>query len=146
MGGFNPDTALFGGLFSADIAGTKVNLTSFQGGGVEFQKTEATTGTRPDNLREYTITKVNWSSITLERNYVQGKIEWKDWYQKTLDGQIEYKAITLNYHDSENKPVRSNNFFECWPKRYDVINVDSKSGSSTVKEVMECEVDHAKYG
>lgn len=146
MGGFNPDTALFGGLFSADVGGTPVNLTSFQGGGVEFQKTECTTGTRPDNLREYTITKVNWSNITLERNYVKGQDDWKVWYQAVLDGTQDYKPITLNYHSSDNQPCRTNNFFECWPTRYDVINVDSKSGSSTVKEVMECEVDHAKYG
>lgn len=145
MGGFDADNALFGGLFSADLGGP-VNLTAFSGGGVSFQKTEVTTGTRPDNLREYTITKVNWENITLERNYVKAKADWKAWYEATLAGKVQYKQVTLNYHDSKNQPCRTNNFFETWPIRYDVINVDSKSGSSTVKEVLELVIDHATYG
>jgi phage tail-like protein len=144
--GWDADDIIFGGKFKFDLQGAAEPITSASGGGVTFEKKEATVGTRADNLRDYTVTKVNWENFTIEKNYRKGKKEWKDWWDKTKAGDIEFKNFTLTYLDREgNDSGRTIKGFNAFPCRYDVINLDARSGSAAVRETMEMIVERYEY-
>lgn len=141
----NPsDEPLFGGNFRVDIDG-EIPATSFSGGGVTFDKREVTGGEHPVDLPQYVISKVNWANIVIEKNFVQGDTKWKDWFEAQSTGQAAFKNVTLEYMDSEGKAARRIDFMNAWPIRYDVLNVDPRSGSSSIKEVIELVVGYAQY-
>lgn len=138
------DQCLFGGKFRVTMD-QDLPATSFSGGGVTFDKREVTGGERKGTVRTYTITKVNWANIVIEKNVVPGDTKWKEWFEAASRGGVTLKGVTLEYKDSEGHPARSIDFKDCWPIRYDVINVDSRSGSASAKEVIELVVGYATY-
>lgn len=141
----NPsDEVLFGGKFRIDIDGD-VPATSFSGGGVTFDKREVTGGERRGVAREYSVTKVNWANIVIEKNAVQGDTKWKDWFEKYSKDKSDCKNVILEYKDSEEKTARSIDFKNSCPVKYNVINIDSRSESASVKEVIELLIGYAIY-
>lgn len=146
------DKPLFGGKFEVEIDGVIENVTAVSGGGVTFDKQEITGGDHPGALRNwwrrrtYAITKANWQNIVLEKDYVKGDRKWEEWFKKTQNGEVEKRTITLSYHNSEGQPSgRGWTAYNVYPIRHDVINVDSRAGSSAIKEVMEVAVERIEY-
>ena len=70
-----------------------------------------------------------FSNDTVNITYVYLRV---DTYEKTLDarGNVTKKLL----------------FTDVFKVKYATINVDSRSGSSTVREVLEMVIDHAEYG
>lgn len=147
---WGPDDIIYGGKFTCDIGGITEPCMAFSGGGVTFEKKEATEEERPDdfpaNLKYYIITGVKWENFTIERNYNKDNRGWLEWWENTKEGKAEYKDITLNYLDKKGNPTgRSIKGINAFPVRYDVINLDARSGSSAMREVLEMVVEHYEY-
>lgn len=148
--GDDRDEIIFGGKFNVDIGGKAEPCTAFSGGGVTFEKKEATGGTRPDgwppNLKYYVIDGAEWENFTIERNYHKDNKDWIEWWEETKEGEIEYQDFTLTYLDRKGNPTgRRIKGFNAFPIRYDVINLDSRSGSAAVRETLELVVERVEY-
>jgi len=50
--GPDADDVIFGGKFKFELGGEAVPITSYSGGGVTFEKKEATEGNMPNNIPE----------------------------------------------------------------------------------------------
>lgn len=138
-GNRNPsDACLFGGKFQVSIEGHQGYTTSFSGGGVTFR-------IRLGPLRDYTVSKVNWANIVIEKNAVQGDSKWKEWFESARKNRTEKKGVIIEYLDQQGNASRTFQYMDCYPIRYDVINLDSRSGSASAKEVIELVVGRAKY-
>ncbi len=111
----------FGINFKFELGGVLEPLTSYSGGGVTFEMKEATEGNNPTNtptnLNSF-IVGVEWENFIIERNYSNDKKNWREWWAKIKNGDVEYKNFTLTYLDKKGNPTgRSLKGFNACPIR-----------------------------
>lgn len=89
-----------------------------------------------------TIMELNVGAVTIGRP--PGDTTWMDWFESHND-QGDIRVPVLRYLNASGGEVHAYDFHRCWPTRYEVINLDSRSGPSSLKEVLELSVERAEY-
>lgn len=90
-----------------------------------------------------TIVELNVGAVTIGRT--PGDQAWAEWFRSQAAKGDDIRVPTLRYMDAKGGEARAYDFHNCYPIRYDVINVDSRSGSSSIKEVLELQVERVEY-
>ncbi|MEK7865352.1 MAG: phage tail protein [Planctomycetota bacterium] len=129
-----PDQVLVYKGFSVEIDGAEVAVTSFSGGGVTFDKREVTGGERAGVVREYTITKVNWANIVIEKNAVRGDTKWKDWFESEGRGQNVRKSASIVFKNRTMTETLRATYHDCFPVGYALVECLGPCGCPEERE------------
>lgn len=138
------DQGLFEGKFRIEFDGD-CPVTSFSGGGVTFDKREVTEGERAGLAREYTISKVNWANIVIEKNAVQGDTKWKDWFESEGRGQNMRKSISIVYLDRSGAEALRATYSDCYPVSHATVVCLGPCGSPEERERLEIGVRSGEF-
>jgi hypothetical protein len=100
------------------------------------------------NLMHFTVSEINFGTWKIQKVYDRSDLTLKNLFDDFQSGARRPNPSDtgkLSYFDRAGNEVRSIEFFEYFPTSYDIINVDSSSGSSVLVEVIEFTVEKCTY-
>jgi hypothetical protein len=100
------------------------------------------------NYMYFSVSEVKFGTWTIQKEYDRTDLTLKNLYDDFASGKRTADTKDsgeLSYSDSFGNEVRGIEFFGYTPVSYDVIDVDSGSGSSVLMEVMEFDVTYCQY-
>ena len=83
-------------------------------------------------------------TLVLER-YWSGKTDLFDWFKTVYDGKVERKSISIVYHTDEGGESSRVNLMDCWPKKWKLHGLHSRS-SGHVLETVEIMYERVVFG
>jgi phage tail-like protein len=75
-----------------------------------------------------------FNNIKLSKGYVASDILW-NWFQKTLDGNLERKSGSIVLLDDAANEVLRYNFYNAWPKAWNGFRMDGKGNEILIEDV-----------
>jgi len=86
-----------------------------------------------------------WIDVAVQRAVVGrelGDSSWRTWFESHQASGSDIRAPVLLYatENPSDGVLRRSVFGNAWPIRHDVVNVDARSGSSSIREILELSV------
>lgn len=114
------DGVIAGGFKSVGGLESETEVVEFQNGG------------------DLIVRKVPHAEIVLTRYVMDGGDDIRAWYQKTLTGPVDRKSGSIIYLDRAGQEVLRYNFFEAWPCKWSVPELDSTKNETAIEKIEIC--------
>lgn len=87
---------------------------------------------------------VKYGDIELSHGYASDTT-LQDWWHNIQKGVQDRKSCSIVMYDEEDTEVKRWNFYECWPKKWSVGELDGKANEISV-EVMTLNTEFMEHG
>ena len=123
-------------LFDVEIEGVSVaKFEKVQPPEIEVEQVEYWDGRtkyshkRPGNVK--------YGDITLTHGYASDTT-LQDWWYNIQKGVQDRKSVSIVMYDEEDNEVKRWNCYECWPKKWNVSELDGKANEVSPEELVLC--------
>lgn len=82
--------------------------------------------------------RVKYGNIVLKRGVMDESDEIRQWYKKVLAGTTDRKSGSIIYLDRAGQEVLRYNFFEAWPCRWHLPEIDGIGNDVATEEIEIC--------
>lgn len=72
--------------------------------------------------------------LVLKRGYNKSSI-LQDWFNRISAGNAERRSMTAKKIDEQDNVIAAFNFYNCWPKKWKLSNLDASKAEISVEEV-----------
>ncbi len=81
---------------------------------------------------------VKYGNIVLKRGVTDGGDDIREWYKKVLAGTTDRKSGSVIYLDRAGQEVLRYNFFEAWPCKWSMPELDSSKNEGAIEAIEIC--------
>jgi|GEM_PF-309205 len=82
--------------------------------------------------------RVKYSNIVLKRGLMDEADELRQWYKQVLAGKTERKSGSIIYLDRAGAEVLRYKFFEAWPCKWSLPELDNEGGKVAIEKIEIC--------